>query len=63
MKRTVRSNLSPIKKYNKLFKFLSFDQSLLSSFLITIIILIYAFAIFGLFLLIRVPVNVEGTIS
>jgi len=61
MKKTVRSNSDPIKRYNKLFKFLSFDQSFLSSFLITIVILIYAFAMLGLFFLLGVSViNAEG---
>jgi len=55
MKKTTR--LNPIKKYNKLFKFLSFDQSLLSSFFISIVILLYAFAILGLFSLLGV--NIE----
>jgi hypothetical protein len=58
MKKITRSN--PINKYNKLFKFLNFDQSLLSSFLITAIILLYAFAIMGLFLLLDTPTSVEG---
>ena len=55
MKKKVHT--SPIKKYNKLFKFLSFDQRLLSSLFITIIILLYAFAILGLFSLLEIPVS------
>jgi len=61
MKKKLR--LNPIKKYNKLFKYLSFDQRLLSSLFITIIILLYAFAILGLFSLLKIPVKAEGTIS
>lgn len=57
MKKKVRSN--PIKKYNKLFKYLSFDQRLLSSLLITIIILLYAFAILGVFYLLGIQVTAE----
>jgi len=61
MKRKVRSN--PVKKYNKLFKYLSFDQSLLSSLIITIIILLYAFAILGLFQILEIPVGHGEAIS
>lgn len=55
MKKKVHIN--PSKKYNRLFKFLSFDQSLLSALLITIIILLYAFAIIGLFFLLGISVQ------
>jgi len=55
MKKKVRSH--PVKKYNKLFKYLSFDQSLLSSLLITVIIILYAFAILGLFQILDIPVG------
>ncbi|KLL05118.1 MAG: hypothetical protein MRERV_5c063 [Mycoplasmataceae bacterium RV_VA103A] len=55
MKRKIRPN--PINRYNKLFKFLSFDQSLLTCFLITIIILLYAFAILGVFTILEIPVG------
>jgi len=61
MKKNIRS--SPIKRYNKLFKFLSFDQSLLSSFLITIVILLYAFAILGLFYSLGISTSAEGIIN
>jgi len=61
MKKKVRSN--PIKKYNKLFKYLSFDQTLFSSLLITIIILLYAFAILGLFQILDIPVSGGEAIS
>jgi len=47
MKKSVRSN--PIRKYNKLFKFLTFDLSFLACIFITLVILLYMFAIFGLF--------------
>jgi len=55
MKKTAR--LNPSKKYNKLFKFLNFDQSLLSSLFITIIIFLYIFAILGLFSLLGIAIE------
>ncbi|WP_322632711.1 hypothetical protein [endosymbiont DhMRE of Dentiscutata heterogama] len=61
-KKKVRSN--PINRYNKLFKFLSFDQGLLSCLLITIIILLYTFAILGVFSSLEIPAGAgEAVIS
>ena len=57
MKNKNRSNFD--NKYNKLFKFLTFDQSLFSSILITLAILTFAFAILGFFYLLGVNVSVE----
>jgi hypothetical protein len=55
MKKKVRPNLD--NKYNKLFKFLTFDQSLFSSIFITFSILIYAFAILGVFFLLDIKIG------
>jgi len=50
-------HLNPIQRYNRLFKYLNLDQSLFSSFLITIVILLYAFAILRLFSVLGIPVG------
>jgi hypothetical protein len=52
MKKKIHSN--PIQKYNKLFKFLSFDLNFFSCLLIAIIILAYMFAIAGIFFLLNI---------
>ena len=46
MKKSTRSN--PIRKYNKLFKFLTFDLSFLACIFIALVVLLYMFVIFGL---------------
>ncbi|KLL02066.1 MAG: hypothetical protein MRERC_5c099 [Mycoplasmataceae bacterium RC_NB112A] len=45
---------SPLKRYNRLFKFLSFDLSLLSCIVMMIIIFSYFLAIFQLFSLLKI---------
>ena len=46
-KKLIRSN--PTRKYNKLFKFLTFDLSFLACIFITVIILLCLFATWGFF--------------
>ena len=57
MKKSIRSN--PVRKYNKLFKFLTFDLSFLTCIFIAMIILLYMFAIWGLFKTLNVK-DLEG---
>ncbi|MCE8162975.1 MAG: hypothetical protein I3273_00550 [Candidatus Moeniiplasma glomeromycotorum] len=55
-----KGSLSPIKKYNRLFKFLAFDLSLTECVVMTIIILVYLFAIFQLFSLLKVEEIIQS---
>ncbi|MCE8159313.1 MAG: hypothetical protein I3273_05590 [Candidatus Moeniiplasma glomeromycotorum] len=54
MKQKKPRSISPLQKYNRLFKFLVFDLSLLNCILMTYLIFLYFFAIFQLFSLLGV---------
>ncbi|WNE41040.1 MAG: hypothetical protein mread185_000497 [Mycoplasmataceae bacterium] len=56
MKKKSRSNFDD--KYNKLFKFLTFDQSLFSSIFITVAIILYAIVILVFFIFVlKIPIE------
>ena len=54
MKKTKSKPLNPSQKYNKLFKFLTFDLSLNACLIIALIILGYMLIISGLFGLLEI---------